>query len=172
MTNRSSLTEFLIHFTVRQFLRNHDWVLVAGQYPGGSDDELLALSIRDPRLAKDSSPDPRRHDTNKLVPDLVAQRDRFMLLVEMKPNYSSADERKLEIILDTRKSDLVAAVNQLFSRRPSMYTYPPEELTYLPALGFGSGSSYPANPNFCYFLVSPGGKCKFIGNNLLPDGAP
>ena len=39
-------------------VRDGGWRLIAGQYPGGSDDELPALNIVDPTVARDNSPIP------------------------------------------------------------------------------------------------------------------
>ncbi len=71
----------LVHYSVREFLRSKGWQLIAGQYPNGSDNELPPLNVLDPNLARDNSPDPRRHSKNKYVPDLVACKQKLMRLI-------------------------------------------------------------------------------------------
>ena len=65
--------------------------MIAGEYPNGSDDELNVLSISDPTVARDNSPDPRRHSFGEIIPDLIAYKDDVILIIEAKPNYSVDD---------------------------------------------------------------------------------
>lgn len=65
-------TEGHIHIVMRKFLKSNHWLLIAGDYPGGSDHELFPLNVVDPAVARDHSPDPSRHSLGKIVPDLVA----------------------------------------------------------------------------------------------------
>ena len=148
------LREDLIHTAVRQYLKGHGWHLVAGQYPDGSDDELPSLNIMDPVLARDHSPDHRRHSKNKLVPDLVAHKDHRILIIEMKPDYQCDDEAKLLELIGKRRSDLLLALRELMSTRNMRLPEPLEELTFIPCLGFSNGARFSANPQLCYFLVS------------------
>lgn len=46
------MTETFIHIAMRKYLKKEGWTLVAGEYPGGSDDELFVLSIMNPIVAK------------------------------------------------------------------------------------------------------------------------
>lgn len=55
------ITESFVHVSMRQCLKRSGWLLIAGEYPNGSDDELNVLSISDPVVARDNSPAPRRH---------------------------------------------------------------------------------------------------------------
>ena len=48
------MTETFIHIAMRKYLKKEGWTLVAGEYPGGSDDELFVLSIMHPIVAKDN----------------------------------------------------------------------------------------------------------------------
>ena len=41
-------TEGFIHERMRDFLRQQGWVLVAGEYPGGTDHELLPAQCSGP----------------------------------------------------------------------------------------------------------------------------
>jgi len=54
-------TEGHIHLAMRQILIAQGWSLIAGELPGGSDHDLYPLNVVDPALARDRSPDPRRH---------------------------------------------------------------------------------------------------------------
>ena len=42
------ITESFVHVAMREYLKNRGWLLIAGEYPNGSDDELNVLSISDP----------------------------------------------------------------------------------------------------------------------------
>ena len=70
------MTESFVHVAMREYLKKEGWTLVAGEYPGGSDDELYVLSIMDPSVACDNSPDPRRHSEGEIIPDIVVQLSR------------------------------------------------------------------------------------------------
>lgn len=94
------MTESFVHVAMRQYLKKEGWTLVAGEYPGGSDDELYVLSIMDPTVARDNSPDPRRHSEGEIIPDLFAYKDGIMLVIEAKPKYSYDDKKKLRNLLD------------------------------------------------------------------------
>lgn len=148
------LREDLIHSAVREYLKRHGWHLIAGQYPDGSDDELPSLNIMDPLLARNHSPDHRRHSKNKLVPDLVAHKNNKVLIIEMKPDYQRGDEAKLLELIDNRREDLLSALRDLVSARNVRLPEPIEELTFIPCLGFSHGSRYKPNSRLCYFLVS------------------
>lgn len=162
------LREDFIHFSVRHYLRQAKWHLIAGQYPNGSDDELPALHILDYTLARDNSPDHRRHSLNKLVPDLVAHKDGILLFVEMKPAYSMGDEMKLIEVLDTRRSDLIDGLEALVSGGRVPVVFNPKVCGLVPCLGFSSSSKYSRNTRFCYFLVDTE-RVTFVGNDLVPS---
>jgi len=104
--------EDLIHVAIRRFLTKSKWTLLAGQYPGGSDNHLSRLYIRDPTVARDQSPDPRRHSRETFIPDLVAIKDDTILLVEMKPTFSVSDAEKLRKIRGPRFADLKRALHE------------------------------------------------------------
>lgn len=155
------LREDYIHYTVREYLKEQGWQLLAGQYPDGSDDELHPLSVTDPVVARDASPDPRRHSRDKLVPDLVAAKGSVLLIVEMKPTYSVVDEQKLRRLLGERRRDVIAALKRLLSLLKVALSEPVDELALVPCLAFSSGSPYPRHADFCYILLKEGGECTF-----------
>lgn len=99
------ITESYVHVAMREFLKKEGWLLIAGEYPNGSDDELNVLSISDPTVARDHSPDPRRHSRGEIVPDLVAYKNGTILIVEAKPKYSLDDKYKLIDLLSTKRID-------------------------------------------------------------------
>jgi len=158
--------EDFIHYQIRNHLRRAEWVLLAGQYPNGSDDEIPSLNIMDPELARDKSPDHRRHSKNKLVPDLVAQKRNNILVIEMKPRYSADDESKLFEIINTRRNDFLASLNSLLKSREIKIPYSLEELVLIPALGFSSNNRYLRKNDICYFLVESD-IVHFLGNNQI-----
>jgi hypothetical protein len=161
------LREDVIHFAVRRFLRDNGWLLIAGQYPDGSDDELPTLNIMDPIFARDNSPDPRRHSQNKIVPDLVSNKGNIILIIEMKSKYSPEDEQKLIGLLEERRDDLLVAMENLIRNQGINLIVPLRELSFVPCLAFGASSRYIKNPDFCYFRVRDLNSLKFEGNSIV-----
>lgn len=155
-----------VHYFVRKLLKTNGWKLIAGQYPNGSDDELSPLYVVDPTLARDNSPDHRRHSKNKFVPDLIATKLNLMLIIEMKPEYSLKDEAKLEILTTTRVGDLKASLNSFNSNR-NILDNSVDSYIFIPALGFAKDSYFTTNKHFCYFLADQQDNVDFLGNELL-----
>lgn len=147
------MREDYVHFFVREFLKAEGWRLLAGQYPNGSDDELPILNIVDPNLARDQSPDPRRHSQNKLVPDLIALKHNKVIVVELKPRFDRGDEVKLLHILHDRRVDFLHAFAALLRRAGVQLPWPLRELLFIPILGFASPKQYPRRHGFAYLLV-------------------
>ena len=143
-----------IHYAVRQFLRREEWTLVAGQYPNGSDDELPILNVKDPAVARDDSPDPRRHALEKFVPDLIALKETTVLVVEMKPAYDAGDEQKLTELLSRRFDRLISALGALSAHNPQLQNISWRSLRYVPTLGFCPRlAGWTQNPGFALLLV-------------------
>jgi hypothetical protein len=130
------MREGAIHYAVRKELRNCRWLLVAGQYPGGTDDELSTLYIVDPDVARDESPDPRRHSFGKLVPDVIAYKDGYLLIIEAKPTFSSSDLTKLNYLLTDRILDLYLALTKFALERGFRDLLPVRDLHFLPAIAY------------------------------------
>lgn len=147
------LTEGLIHVATRRYLRDDGWRLIAGQYPGGSDDELHTLYVVDPTVARDNSPDPRRHSSGKLVPDIVALRRRTLLIVEAKVGYSVEDRNKLVYLLTDRRADLLAALHKFALARRISELLPVDTLDLVPALAFAANVVAPDDDNLVHILV-------------------
>jgi hypothetical protein len=157
-------TEAFVHRAVRRYLSAQHWTLVAGQWPGGSDDALHVLYVVDPAVARDLSPDPRRHSLDKFVPDLVAVKADTLLIVEGKPGYSQSDFDKLERLLGERCNDLYAALRTFGRERGFPLLLEPQKLRARPALAFSAASRHPeASPPWVMLLVDPEG-------NVLPKG--
>lgn len=148
-----ALTEGLIHLATRRYLRTGGWLLIAGQYPGGSDDDLHTLYIVDPTVARDNSPDPRRHSVGKLVPDIVALRDRKLLIVEAKPGYSVEDRAKLIYLLRDRRADLLASLRKFADERRLTQLLPLETLKLIPAQAFAADARAPEDEEVVHILV-------------------
>jgi hypothetical protein len=140
--------EGMVHVAMRTQLRKEGWMLLAGQPPGGTDDELPPLNIVDPALARDRSPDPRRHSSGKLVPDLVALKDSTLLLVEAKVGYCDEDRRKLLEILGPRRPDLMRALRELARARNIQELAKPEALEIVPALAQAAPCADPPPDGF------------------------
>jgi len=140
-------TEGMVHVAMRSQLRKDGWRLVAGQYPGGSDDELSPLNIVDPAVARDLSPDPRRHSLGKLIPDLVALTDSVLLLIEAKVGYSDGDRQKLLELLGPRRNDLLRALRELGRVRGIAELAKPQELEIVPTLAQAADVAAPPLPD-------------------------
>lgn len=137
------MNESYIHVAMRQYLKREGWTLVAGEYPGGSDDELYVLSIMDPEVARDNSPDPRRHSEGEIIPDLFAYKDGKMLVIEAKPKYSVADREKLKMLFLTKKDLMVATIRKFCGEHGILRGVPFERLEYIPTLAFGNENYKP-----------------------------
>src|ERR1700761_1178512 len=106
-----------VHLAMRKIFRRQGWSLVAGEFPGGSDHELYPLNVVDPIVARDQSPDPRRHSFGELIPDLVALKARTLAIAEAKVDYCDADREKLENLLGARRDDLCGALEKFSAER-------------------------------------------------------
>ncbi|MDT8903244.1 hypothetical protein [Anaeroselena agilis] len=150
-----ALSEGHIHVAMRNFLKREGWLLIAGQYPGGSDDELHALNVVDPNLARDNSPDPRRHSKGKLVPDLLAFRNNQLLIVEAKPKYSRDDRDKLRDLLDNRLNDFLGSLEKFATERRISAILPLNNLLLIPALAFSAQEFIEQpDPGFIYIRIT------------------
>lgn len=161
------MTEAFVHRAVRRYLRAEGWTLIAGQWPGGTDDELHTLYVMDPSVARDLSPDPRRHSLDKFVPDVIALKAGVLLIVEAKPIYSQADYEKLERLLTERREDLHTALRTFGGERRFPELLHPNLLSIRPALAFGASSRHPrARPPWFHLLVDVDGEVGAEGDQL------
>lgn len=136
-------TESHVHLAMRQFLKSQGWLLVAGEFPSGSDDELYPLNVVDPKVARDGSPDPRRHSAGELIPDLVALRGRNLFIGEAKPRYDTADRNKLKLLVTTRQARLLRTLGTFSMERRFPQLLPVETLILRPTLVFPANGSAP-----------------------------
>lgn len=147
-------TEGHIHVVMRDVLRQKGWTLVAGEFPGGSDHELYPLNVVDPVVARDASPDPRRHSLGELIPDLVALRGANLFVGEAKVSYNEGDRRKLEILLSQRRAHFISALRNFGKERGFPELLSPEKLIVHPVLIFRVDSKAPPPPDgFSYLRV-------------------
>ena len=128
---------------MRKFIVGKGWSLIAGEFPGGSDHELYPLNIVDPKVARDRSPDPRRHSQGEMIPDLVALRGRYLIICEAKVNYNEDDRIKLELLTSARKADLLLALSKFAIERQLPQLLPVESLVIVPTLVFRSSANAP-----------------------------
>lgn len=135
------ITESYIHVAMREFLKQEGWLLIAGEFPNGSDDELNVLSISDPSVAKDHSPDPRRHSRGEIIPDLVAYKNEIVLIIEAKPKYSLDDKDKLTDLLSNKRNRLVTSLKDFSFGKSQFSQINYDNVNYIPVLAF-------ANPTF------------------------
>lgn len=154
------LREDVVHYYMRQGVRADGWTLVAGQYPNGSDDELRALYVVNPSVARDRSPMPRHHSLDKLVPDLVAVRGDEVLVVEAKPGYDGADELKLAHLLTERRSDFDAALDPMLIEKGLKVDA--SDLRGVPALALSRGVAYPVREGFAYLEIGVDGQMNYV----------
>lgn len=64
----------------------------------------------DPELARDNSPEPRKHSTGENVPDLIAYKDNYLLIIEAKSNYSISDKDKLTDLIENKRAILLTSL--------------------------------------------------------------
>lgn len=136
-------TEGHIHLAMRRVLADKGWLLVAGEFPGGSNHELYPLNVVDPAVARDASPDPRRHSLRELIPDLVALRSRDLFIGEAKVRYDENDRLKLETLISDRRAHLLAALRTFAKERRVPALLPVESLVLRPVLVFRAAASAP-----------------------------
>ena len=137
------LSESYIHVAMREFLKKEKWLLIAGEYPNGSDEEVNVLSISDPTVAKDHSPDPRRHSMGEIVPDLIAYKDGTILIIEAKPRYSLSDKRKLPDLLFNKRSRLSTSLKEFSVGKLELEYINYDTANYIPVLAFGNPTFEP-----------------------------
>jgi hypothetical protein len=131
---------------MRRVMADQGWLLVAGEYPGGSDHDLYPLNVVDPAVARDGSPDPRRHSLGELIPDLVALCGRDLFIGEAKVHYDAGDRKKLELLVSSRREDLLMALRTFSKERRIPQLLPIETLILRPTLVFLADSSVIPSP--------------------------
>lgn len=134
------ITESFIHVAMREYLKNCEWLLIAGEYPNGSDDELNVLSISDPIVACDNSPDPRRHSSGEIIPDLIAYKNGVILIIEAKPGYSIEDKVKLVNLLCNERSRLISSLEKFSAGKQQYSDIDYNNAAYVPVLAYGNPS--------------------------------
>lgn len=149
------MTESYVHVAMRQYLKKNGWILVAGEYPGGSDDELYVLSITDPMVARDNSPDPRRHSEGEIIPDLLAYKAGVILIIEAKPKYSVEDKEKLRNLLKNKKNLLFSSLSKFCTERNILPGIDLNQIEYIPVLAFGNENDmeYSEEKGFAHLYV-------------------
>lgn len=147
-------TEGHVHLAMRRFLRSDGWLLVAGEFPGGSDHELYPLNVVDPAVACDESPDPRRHSLGELIPDLIALQDSKLFIGEAKVRYHEGDRVKLALLLSERRKHLLAALQTFARERSVPQLLPVERLMLHPVLVFRAEAAAPLpSGGFSYLRI-------------------
>ena len=162
------MTEDFVHVAMRMFLKNNGWLLIAGEYPNGSDDELSVLSISDPSVACDNSPDPRRHSTGENVPDLVAFKSNNILVIEAKPKYSIGDKEKLRDLFSNKKDRLIESLIKFSTEKIQFSTINYRAAVYWPVLAFEHASlvDLQEEPGFLHLYVKNLNTCRLTGGIL------
>lgn len=102
------LTEIEIYLRLKLWLREHTWRILGGEPPGGTDD-IPIIEIKDSEHKMKGSRGSRKID-------LVAFRDSYFLLIEVKTIYSCFDIKKLNKIVAERKWR-IAFLNALREKR-------------------------------------------------------
>lgn len=161
-----------VHIVMRHCLKRKGWTLLAGDYPGGTDGELYQFSVRDPMLAKDNSPDHRRHDLGENVPDLVAEKDGIILIIEAKPAYSSSDEEKLVSLFTSGYSTLISELESFCKRYSLLSNTVIRDCQLIPALAYYHPSGIPehARNGFVHIYVKDDesvAMCRFLNGGRV-----
>jgi hypothetical protein len=157
-------TEGFVHLAMRKALRGAGFTLIAGEFPGGSDHELYPLNVVDPTVARDRSPDPRRHSVGELIPDIVALKDRGIVIGEAKVNYNESDKAKLEDLVSTRRADLRTALEKFAHERGFPQLLPFDTLVLFPTLVFtDERGAPPVNGVISYMRINTAREAIFEG---------
>ena len=158
------ITESFVHVAMRQYLKSEGWQLIAGEYPGGSDDELYVLSVMDPELARDNSPDPRRHSEGEIIPDLFAYKEGTMLVIEAKPKYSVSDKEKLRDLIENKRELLISSLRKFCCEHDLLTGVRFETIQYVPVLAFGNERfiEHPEEEGFAHIYVKTLTKAKIV----------
>lgn len=82
-----------IYIATKEFLNNAGWEIVGGQPPRGTD--------RYPVIEIKSDTNSSRGSKGSFKPDLIARRDRYLLLCECKPYFDPSDVEKLHSVLES-----------------------------------------------------------------------
>lgn len=85
------LDEERVYAGTKRFLRNNDFLVLAGQPPRGVD-HIPVIEIKDPNFVDKGS-------KNAYKPDLVAFKNNKFFIIECKPQYDLGDYNKLKSIL-------------------------------------------------------------------------
>jgi hypothetical protein len=83
--------EMALYIDLKRFLKSHEWEIIGGQPPSGTD-HLPVLEMKTHVGAVKGSKESYK-------PDLVAYKAHQLLIVEIKPSYSASDNAKLLSIL-------------------------------------------------------------------------
>jgi hypothetical protein len=96
--------EMTLYIDLKRFLRSHEWEVIGGQPPSGTD-HLPVLEMKTHVGAVKGSKESYK-------PDIVAYKANQLLIVEIKPSYSASDNSKLLSILEepTRLETLWAEI--------------------------------------------------------------
>jgi hypothetical protein len=165
-------TEGHIHVAMRNILRGAGWTLVAGEFPGGSDHDLYPLNVVDPAVARDRSPDPRRHSLGELVPDLVALKGRKLIVAEAKVRYDEGDRQKLDSLLGVHLDRFWAALEKFADERGFPQLKPVKSLLLRPTLVFSANAPAPEPAkNISYLCIVGPEEGRFRGTLGLGEDA-
>ena len=149
------MNETYVHIAIRRCLKKNGWKLIAGEYPGGSDDELYVLSVMDPEVARDNSPDPRRHSEGEIIPDLFAYKNGEIIVVEAKPKFNQGDQDKLESLFAEKYQLMKSSLEAFCAERRLLLDENIRDAKYTPCLAFGNERLVPTHPKpgFCHLYV-------------------
>ena len=70
------------------------------------------------------------------MPDLIAYKDKILLVIEAKPEYSTSDKEKLARLLSVKRKDFVDGLSKFAREREFTQILPVEELKIVPVLAF------------------------------------
>lgn len=166
------INESFVHVAMREYLKNNGWLLIAGEYPNGSDDELYVLSISDPTIARDNSPDPRRHSSGEIIPDLIAFKNNVILIIEAKTDYSIEDKEKLTNLLVNEKKRLLLSLKKFALEKQQFSHIDFDKATYIPVLAYYNPAfavSY-SDSGFGHLYVKTLGEAKLLFFDLPQIG--
>lgn len=117
-----------------------------------------------PIVAKDNSPDPRRHSEGEIIPDLFAYKNGFMLVIEAKPQYDIGDREKLKDLFLNKRGLLQKSLKNFCKNHHLLKQINLDNLIYIPVLAFGNENYeiFPEEIGFAHIYVKNLKECKII----------
>ena len=159
------LNENQIYQKFKTYLREHNWDILGGEPPGGTDNDVPVIELKDPNNTRGGS-------TGSKKIDLICFKEEHFLLLELKKIFAKSDITKLNDICGSEiwRKELLHALKEkhlpLADLQEENYTDDDELL--IKALSFNdTGKRGPED--FITFLVSNNNIQAYFGANITEN---